>query len=285
MILIEFLLQQHNRSSTFLSQVSVSRNFRFSNLAVFGGTSIPIENPLLPRIVDESDDDNESNQPQIPINGVMYNIRDKDLICSLTLISQGETLHPGSFLTVSLRFGKSAQPCRSIRAYLQLCENRIDGSRVQVRMKSVIVLTVTIDECVDTEVSNTYYQEKILVEANRSADGAELIYLRLHFPDNMACSFVSPLFKVSRSDIIDHYFLSNSDIIVIMSSHLTSTVCQFRSATKSLLSFILMALKDALATSVLLSLLRNRSRLPVLIHLSIRETIRKGWILSPGICR
>jgi hypothetical protein len=127
----------------------------------------------------------------------MYNIRDKDLICSLTLISQGETLHPGSFLTVSLRFGMSVQPCRSIRAYLQQCENRIDGSRVQVRIKFVIELTVNIDVNVVTKSLKICYQEKNIAEANRSADGAELIYLRLHFPDNIACSFVSPLFKVS----------------------------------------------------------------------------------------
>ena len=101
---------------------------------MFGASSIPIENPLQPQLVDENDDENESNRPLIPINGVMYNIRDKDSICSLMLVTQGDTLHPGSFLTVSLRFGKSVQPCRSIRAYVQQCENRIDGSRVQVRI-------------------------------------------------------------------------------------------------------------------------------------------------------
>jgi hypothetical protein len=197
LIMIKLILLTKRLKFYIFVSITVSNNFRFSNLAVFGATSIPIENPLLPRIVDENDDDKEANQSQIPINGVMYNIRDKDLICSLTLISQGETLHPGSFLTLSLRFGKSIQPCRSIRAYLQQCENRIDGSRVQVRITFVIKLTVTIDVYVVTKGCNMIYQEKTIVEANRSADGAELIYLRLHFPDNIACSFVSPLFKVS----------------------------------------------------------------------------------------
>ena len=39
-------------------------------------------------------------------------------------------------------------------------------------------------------------QSKIVVEAHRSADGAELIYLRLHLPHNLPCSFTTPIFKV-----------------------------------------------------------------------------------------
>ena len=46
----------------------------------------------------------------------------------------------------------------------------------------------------------TLIQSKIVVEAHRSADGAELIYLRLHLPHNLPCSFTTPIFKVR------HYF-------------------------------------------------------------------------------
>lgn len=112
-------------------------------------------------MVDENDDETGANQSQISINGVTYNIRDTDLICSLTLISQGETLHPGSFLTVSLSFGKSVQPCRSVRAYLQQCENRIDGSRVQVRVKFVIELNITI-MCLSSLKSSIYFTRRKL---------------------------------------------------------------------------------------------------------------------------
>jgi hypothetical protein len=77
LIMIKLILLTKRLKFYIFVSITVSNNFRFSNLAVFGATSIPIENPLLPRIVDENDDDNEANQSQIPINGVMYNIRDK----------------------------------------------------------------------------------------------------------------------------------------------------------------------------------------------------------------
>lgn len=104
-------------------------------MAVFGANSIPIENRLLPQIIDDSDDENDTvdKRGAIPINGVIYNIRDNDLICSLSMINQGEILHPGGLLTIRLLFEDSLQPCKFIRAYIQQCENRIDGSRVQVR--------------------------------------------------------------------------------------------------------------------------------------------------------
>jgi hypothetical protein len=108
---------------------------RFSSLAVFGANSIPVENRLLPQIIDDSDDENDAvdKRGAIPINGVIYNIRDNDLICSLSMINQGESLHPGGLLTIRLLFEESLQPCKFIRAYIQQCEDRIDGSRVQVR--------------------------------------------------------------------------------------------------------------------------------------------------------
>lgn len=45
---------------------------------------MPVENPLLPPHDDDSDDDLTSDSP--PINDIVYNIRDKDLICALSLI-------------------------------------------------------------------------------------------------------------------------------------------------------------------------------------------------------
>ena len=108
---------------------------------IFGAVSVPTENSLLPQFVNDSEDESESNghsylnkgsPAYTSLNGVVYNIRDKDFICALSIKSQREILNPGTSITISLQFEGSIQPCRSVRAYLQQCENRINGSRVQV---------------------------------------------------------------------------------------------------------------------------------------------------------
>ena len=108
---------------------------------MFGAATVPIENQLLPQFANDSDNENNENQyshlqndgvSPTSLNGVVYNIRDKDFICALLIRSQQEILHPGTSIIISLQFEGSVQPCRSIRAYLQQCENRINGSRVQV---------------------------------------------------------------------------------------------------------------------------------------------------------
>ena len=102
---------------------------------------MPIENSLLPQFANDSDNENDENQyshlqnesvSPTSLNGVVYNIRDKDFICALSMKSQQDLLYPGTSITISLQFEGSVQPCRSVRAYLQQCENRINGSRVQV---------------------------------------------------------------------------------------------------------------------------------------------------------
>jgi len=169
--------------------LTVPYEIRFSNLASFGARSVPIENPLLPPHNDDSDDDLMSDSPAI--NDIVYNIRDKDLICALSIISKKEALHPGTYLTISLSFVLSKQPCRAVRAYLQQCENRINGSRVQ---------------------------DKVLMESSRSTIGAELLHLRLHFPDNMACTFSSPLFKVSYQIVLEFFIDSCPDSLEYLGS-------------------------------------------------------------------
>ena len=106
-------------------------------MSIFGASSIPVENSLLPQLISDSDDEeaafqSPSSLPLVSINGVRYNIRDKEFICSLSMINDGDYLHPGSLLTIALHFEGCLQPCRSVRACVQQCENRIDGSRVQV---------------------------------------------------------------------------------------------------------------------------------------------------------
>lgn len=115
--------------------------FRFSNLSTFGATSVPIENPLLPSLENESDDDEinlhmKNIKNFIPLNNVVFNIRDQNFICSLSMINQSDILSPGNYLTICLCFEESQQPCRAVRAYLQQCENRRNGSRVQVFISS-----------------------------------------------------------------------------------------------------------------------------------------------------
>ena len=130
-------------------------------MAVFGARSIPIENLLLPQYVNDSDDENNNpllskniGSSVIPIDGVVYNIRDKDLICALSMISRGENLYPGSSITICLNFDGCVQPCRFVRAYLHQCENRIDGSRVQVYVVKyyIIIVSSSSGSCIAVRV-------------------------------------------------------------------------------------------------------------------------------------
>ena len=72
-------------------------------------------------------------------NNIVYNIRDKEHICALSLINDSEAFHPGSNLSINLNFESCIQPCKAIRAYLLQVENRKDGSKVQVKISSNII--------------------------------------------------------------------------------------------------------------------------------------------------
>ena len=108
---------------------------RFASLAVFGASTVPTENKLLPQFVTTDEfEENSKKTSAPPINGVVYNIRDKGFICSLSMVTLGGILFPGSTVTITLHFDGSEQNCRTIRSHVQQCETRADGSRVQVRI-------------------------------------------------------------------------------------------------------------------------------------------------------
>ena len=205
-------------------------------MSIFGASSIPVENSLLPQLISDSDDDeaafqSPSSVPLVSINGMRYNIRDKEYICSLSMINDGDYLHPGSLLTIALHFEGCLQPCRSVRACVQQCENRIDGSRVQVSHSTQLSTRNNTFNLFDPIL---FSKEKVIVEAKRSTCGAEIVYLRLHLPDSMPCTFISPLFQVLTLQYHHLRSIWASKILMLRSQLLRYSM--IRSATTSFLN-------------------------------------------------
>ena len=153
------------------SSATIPYEIRCSSLAVFGSGAVPTENALLCPIEDEESDDVDRQTGSFL--GQLFNIRDREFVCSLSMMSQLHQLHPGSDLCISLSFEGCVQRCFSVRAYLQQCENRSDGSRVQ---------------------------DKVIVESSRATLSACLVHLNLHLPETISSSFSSPLVKVRECE-------------------------------------------------------------------------------------
>jgi hypothetical protein len=160
---------------------------RCSSMAIFGAGAVPAEDALLAMTMDEDDQtggNTESNadQPNSQSSaflGQLFNVRDRDkYVCSLSMMSQAEYIYPGCDLSVNISFEGSIQPCFAVRAHVQLCENRSDGSRVQ---------------------------DKVIVESSRSTLSAETVHLKLHLPESMSTSFASPVVKVCYQIVVEFF--------------------------------------------------------------------------------
>lgn len=181
---------------------SIPYLIKFSSLSTFSAASLPADNVLVPSMAkyssaeggDDGEDDEELRMSQVRNkNSDIYNIRDKQHICSLTLIRSGLHAHlqAGSNLTVRLCFDDAAQQqgapvqqlCRNVRARLLQCERRIDKTRVQ---------------------------EKALSCATRSTRDASVCCLHLHLPETSPCSFKCPLSEVNYM-IEMEFFLGSED--------------------------------------------------------------------------
>ena len=109
-------------------------------MSSFSAYSIPTENILTSPQENEfsygsvSYFHNSGKDVHLASNNIVYNIRDKEHICALSLINDSEAFHPGSNLSISVNFENFIQPCKAIRAYLMQIESRKDGSKVQVRI-------------------------------------------------------------------------------------------------------------------------------------------------------
>ena len=160
---------------------------RCSSMAIFGAGAVPTEDALMSMVMDDDDQAggnvvssiNQSNSQSSAFLGQLFNVRDRDrYVCSLSMMSQEEYLYPGCDLCVNISFEGSIQPCFAVRAYVQLCENRSDGSRVQ---------------------------DKVVVESSRSTLSAELVNLKLHLPETMSTSFASPAVKICYQIVVEFF--------------------------------------------------------------------------------
>lgn len=172
-----------NRDLLLLSLVFLGRT---SSLSVFAASSLPKDNYFVPPVTMPSPEATPSTQDAAVagedrirdqgegggVRDAVYNISDKALICSVSLVRTGPRpgfLSAGETLCLHLDFEAAGQPCRAVRARLVQCERRPDASRVQ---------------------------DREICAATRCTQDAASVYLNLSLPIGIPCTFQCPLAEV-----------------------------------------------------------------------------------------
>lgn len=116
-----------------------------------------------------------SNEDENELIPVVYNIRDEDIVCSLTLLQNNSTdicikMYPYQVVCLTLDFHLAKQPCHAVRARLIQYEKKTDGSRVQ---------------------------DKVLHSTMKSTKDALTVHMQLKTPRGIPCEFITPVFQLT----------------------------------------------------------------------------------------
>jgi hypothetical protein len=116
-----------------------------------------------------------SNEDENELIPVVYNIRDEDIVCSLTLLQNNSTdicikMYPYQVVCLTLDFNLAKQSCHAVRARLIQYEKKTDGTRVQ---------------------------DKVLQSTTKSTKDALTVHMQLKTPRGIPCEFITPVFQLT----------------------------------------------------------------------------------------
>jgi len=156
----------------------VSYPIRYSDLVIIPSQLWPKDlhlQPLPDMLSVGFDDFSISNDDDDDLVPVVYNIRDEDIVCSLTLLQNKSSdlcikMYPYQVVCLTLDFHLAKQQCNAVRSRLIQYEKKTDGSRVQ---------------------------DKVLYSITKSTKDALTVHMQLQSPPGLPCEFTTPVFKLS----------------------------------------------------------------------------------------
>ena len=155
----------------------LSYPIRYADLAIMPSTLWPKDLHLqpLPDMLSVGFDDfslpHDDDNEFFP---VVYNIRDEEIVCSLTLLQNKSNdlcirMYPYEMVCLTLDFYSAKQKCNAVRSRLIQYERKSDGSRVQ---------------------------DKVLHSTTKSTKDALIVHMQLQSPPGLPSEFITPVFKL-----------------------------------------------------------------------------------------